>query len=88
MKRNGEGSMELEEARKIVTEYQKWRISEAPAAYSNLTQAIDTLLAATTVTDDMVERAYEVIFYYSGFSNVLTKTTVKTALQAALGGGK
>ena len=86
--------MTLEEAKEIVAEYQKWRTSQPPYdgcgvlpphEPMELTQAIDTLLAAVTVTDEMVERA-TVAMHAKGYDTGWF--TVKAALTAALGGGE
>jgi len=102
--------MELSEARKIVTEYQKWRKGKflkkiqynIPPTIDQVTQAIDTLLAVTAVTDEMVERACiaftkeylinvygEACSYHElGCAQASFEHAIEAALQAALGGGE
>jgi hypothetical protein len=63
--------MKLDKAIEIVTEYQKWRTSKPPyngigVTYNvnpkELTQAIDTLIASVTITDEMVERTATALY--------------------------
>jgi hypothetical protein len=86
--------MNIQEAKTIITVYQKWRVGQPPYdspavpleyTHAQITEAMDVLLAAVTVTDEMVERAYAALDYYSGFSPQVTKQTLKAALTAALG---
>ncbi len=91
--------MTLEEARKIVAEYQKWRMSAPP--YNNIigdfeheekaNEAIDTLLTATTVTDEMVDRSAKALYLrQKNQTGISTETRIQAelCLQAALGGGE
>jgi hypothetical protein len=89
--------MTLEEAKEIVAEYQKWRTSQPPYdgcgvlpphEPKELTQAIDRLLAAVTVTGETVERFYAALNYYGGFSERFSNEVITKALTAALGGGE
>ena len=103
--------MKLEEAKKIVTEYQLWRRGDEeyhrlyiyfPYSKTQLGKAIDTLLTALTVTDEMVGRGAKAIHkhgYDAGWfakewewlpddSKERYNQMTKAALNAALYGGE
>ena len=110
--------MTLDKARKIVAEYQLWRRGLPPYDYKDdslsmvdfpyipkeLGEAIDTLLAATTVTDEKVERSLnavvgegETVFWSIVFGlqndtdeirKIMAGEIIRAALQAALVGGE
>jgi hypothetical protein len=88
--------MKLEQAKTIVTEYQKWCRGDAPYEFafqgkfmhseSKLYEATDTLLAAVTVTDDMVERAGKALRdSWAKGEELSYEQYAKAALTAALG---
>jgi len=87
--------MDRQEAIEILEEYQKWRKGEVPNAkggywlpsVEQVTQAIDTLIAPMTITDEMVERAINEHLKHTSLIYPKDKFgAMKAALTAALGG--
>jgi DNA polymerase II small subunit/DNA polymerase delta subunit B len=62
--------MKLEEAKAVLVEYKNWTCK-----FNDLSQAIDTLLEAATITDEMVERAGRGIAFIGGMVGDLDEET-------------